>query len=484
MDVISYSKAVKAKKKSEKIKKRLGLEEYRNGELDVVGEFENVKQRLEKLEEACEGKNQDKSIILKTNNDFKKGVRVGLEVSENRLKGEGNWEIEIDLGEDAIQLGKIEWRTAVEVNEDSVELEDDLNKSYSFYENNFSGIIIATDTGNGYRVLGESQIPSSPFRQSLKIRITLDGTCELDQLIISYNVSPIWDRISDVEKNISINLNKHNLRVNSILNQSAYKFTDMIFDDFHNEDGIDVEKSKGYIFDSSRKIIKIDPSKEKAEIVLKSEEVNNPTKLFISIAINEQTEKEIKISFEKGNHEGVIFEGGVMKLNKRNEEEYNISGYFESSIIDLGTNIKRIKSILSEYDAPSNSIISVLFKTSKDSMDFTEYKSTNDIENMNIDDRFVKVKLELRAAVTLQPKSLLNLFEIDEGVMKDGETISIQSLDKILKRINDISNDSKNLLIPFFYDILKRKNNIATYDFEFNEVVKELGYLSIKGYYS
>ncbi|MBU5262136.1 hypothetical protein [Bacillus atrophaeus] len=482
MDVISYSKAVKAKKKSEKIKKRLGLEEYRNGELDVVGEFENVKQRLEKLEEACEGKNQDKSIILKTNNDFKKGVRVGLEVSENRLKGEGNWEIEIDLGEDAIQLGKIEWRTAVEVN-DSVEVEDDLNKSYSFYENNFSGIIIATDTGNGYRVLGESQIPNSPFRQFLKIRITLDGTCELDQLIISYNVRPLWDRISDIEKNISINLNKHNLRVNSILNQSAYKFTDMVFDDFHNEDGIDVEKSTGYIFDSSRKIIKIAPPNEKAEIVFKSEEATNPTKLFISLAIDEQTEKEKPIPFQTGRYEGVAYENEVIKLSKINEEEYIKAGHFETSIIDLGTNIKRIKKIFSDYIAPSNAVINFLFKTSKDGIEFTDYKPVANLDNMDIDDRYIQVKVELLAAYTLKPKPTVNLYQLNDGATKDGETILIRSLDKMLKRVNDISNDSKNLSIPFFYDILKRRNNITTYDYKSNQAIEELGYLSIRGHY-
>ncbi|WAT23577.1 hypothetical protein O0R52_21515 (plasmid) [Bacillus halotolerans] len=481
MDVISYSKAVKAKKKSEKIKKRLGLDEYKNGELDVVGKFESVKERLEKLEEACDGKNQDKLIILKTDDDFKDGIREGLNVSENRLKGVGNWEIEFDLGEDAIQLGKIEFRTAVELNKESAEVQD-IEKTYSFYDNNFSGIIIETDTGKGYKVLGESQIPSSSFNQFLKVRITLDGTCELDQLVISYSVRALWDRISDVEKNISINLNKHNLRVNSLLNQSAYKFSDMVFDDFQNEDGIDTEKSTGYFFDSSKRIIKIAPSKDKAEIVLKSEEANNPTKLFISMAIDDQTEKEKIIPFQMGQYEGVVYENEVIKLGKI-EGEYINAGCFESSIIDLGTNIKRIKKIISEYITPSNAAINFLFRTSKDGIEFTDYKPVDNFDNMDIDDRYIQVMVELLAAFTLQPKPTINLYEFNEGATKDGETILLQSLDKMLKRMNNISNDSKNLSIPFFYDMLKRKNNILTYNYESNQAIEELGYLSIRGYY-
>ncbi|MED3626578.1 hypothetical protein P4478_05365 [Bacillus subtilis] len=483
MDVISYSKAVKAKKKSEQIKKLLGVEEYKNGELDVVGKFENVKERLEKLEEACEVKNQEKLIIFKTNSDFIKGIREGLDVSEDRLKGVGTWEIEIDLGEDAIHLGKIEFRTAVELNKEFTEVEQDIEKSYSFYDNIFSGLIIETDTGNGYEVLGESQIPSNSFNQFIKVRITLDGTCELDQLVISYSIRTIWDRISDIEKNISINLNKHNLRVSSLLNQSAYKFSDMVFDDFHNEDGIDAEKSVGYLFDSSKKIIKIDPSKDKAEIVLKSEYANNPTKLFISMAINEQTEKEKSIPFQLGQYEGTVYENEAIKLAKINEEEYSKAGYFESPIIDLGTNLKRIKNIFSEYAVPSNSVINLLFKTSEDGIAFTDYKPAAKLNDIDIVDRYIRIKVELLASHTLQPKPTVSLYKFNEGVVQNGDTILIKSLDKMLKRVNDISIESKNLSVPFFYDISKRKNNISTYNYDSNEAIEELGYLSIRGHY-
>ncbi|MGG1453557.1 hypothetical protein ABE325_21855 [Bacillus licheniformis] len=482
MDVISYSKAVKAKKRSDEIKKRLGLDEYKNGDLDVTGQYDSVKARLESLEGLREGIRQER-LVFETNSDFEKGVLRGLEVSEDRLKGVGTWEKEIDLGEDAIELGRVEFQTVAEVDEGFSEDEKDLNKSYSTYENDYSGVIIETDTGSGFKELSESQVPTSPFKRHLKIRMTLDGSRELDRLIINYRVRTIWDRISNLEKNISINLNKHNLRVNSVLNQSAYKLTEMVFDDFHNESGIDKDNSSGYFFDSSKKIIKIDPSKEKAEIILKPEEANNPTKFFISLAINEQTEKVVPVSFEKGFLNGVALDNGVIKLSEADEGEYMVTGFFESPIVDLGTNLKRIKEIISENIAPPNSELKFLFKTSKDGNEFTEYKVSSNITSMDISDRYIQVKLEFYAALTQQPRSLVNSYQIAEGVMRDGETISIQSLDKMLKRINDISNDTKNLSIPFFYNVLKRKNNVGAFNFDPGLVVKELGYLSIKGQY-
>ncbi len=50
-------------------------------------------------------------------------------------------------------------------------------------------------------------------------------------------------RISDIEIHTHINLNKHNLRVASLLNQKRYKHTDMIVDDFNDNSGIDINKS-------------------------------------------------------------------------------------------------------------------------------------------------------------------------------------------------------------------------------------------------
>lgn len=464
---------MKAKKKLNQLKKRIGIDEYKNGELDVTGKYESVKSRLENLEKLQQGIIEE-SIIFQTNYDFETGTKENLEVSENRLKGSGHWVKEIDLGENSLEFGRIEWETFKEEY-----LETEVSSTI-----NSSGAIVEIDTGSGYRIVDREQTPTNPFNHRFKIKVTMDGTVELDKLKINFKIRTIRDQISDIEKNISINLNKHNLRVNSILNQSAYKFTDMVFDDFHNDTGIDKEKSTGYLFDANKKVIMVDQSKEKAEIVLKPEETLNPTKCFVSIAVNEQTTKEIIIPFENGQFEGISIKHGTIKLNKENENEYIVFGFFETDIIDLGENIKRIKGVFSDNDTPSNSRINILFKTSKNKIDFTEYKSIADINGLDIDDRFIQIRLEIYAAVSAQSRTAIDSYQFNGDVQVDGDRISIKSSDKMLKRINDISNDSKDLSIPFFYNILKRNNNIATaFDYEANQAIEELGYLSIRGQY-
>lgn len=94
--------------------------------------------------------------------------------------------------------------------------------------------------------------------------------------------------VSDMEANLNVNLNKHNLNVNSILMKDKYNLTDLAFDDFADDDGIDATLSSNQVFDQNNKLFKIRDNETKAEVVTTAEVVNSdPTMIAVSIATNQ-----------------------------------------------------------------------------------------------------------------------------------------------------------------------------------------------------
>ncbi|PVC75090.1 hypothetical protein C2I27_04175 [Priestia megaterium] len=107
--------------------------------------------------------------------------------------------------------------------------------------------------------------------------------------------------VSDLEASTAINLNKHNLRVNSLLNQNKYRLKDMVFDDFADASGIDSAKSSNYVLDAAGKKVKQVNASLNSEVVTINETVQEvPQKVAVSIAFNEQTSLKKDINFNNG----------------------------------------------------------------------------------------------------------------------------------------------------------------------------------------
>jgi nitrate reductase NapAB chaperone NapD len=99
----------------------------------------------------------------------------------------------------------------------------------------------------------------------------------------------LYNRVSGVESNNAINLNKHNLHVNTILNKSKFGLTDLAFDDFADATGIDVTKSTGQVFDAVGKKFVINPAATEAELVTTAESLADvPQMITVSQVFNEQ----------------------------------------------------------------------------------------------------------------------------------------------------------------------------------------------------
>jgi len=111
----------------------------------------------------------------------------------------------------------------------------------------------------------------------------------------------LFNRVSDVEANINVNLNKHNLHVNSILNKSRFGLTDLIFDDFEDDSGIDASLSHGYAYDATNKLFTIASGSTIAEIVTIAENVaTTPHMMTVSQAFKKPEEPNLYVSRDDG----------------------------------------------------------------------------------------------------------------------------------------------------------------------------------------
>jgi hypothetical protein len=136
----------------------------------------------------------------------------------------------------------------------------------------------------------------------------------------------LYNRVSEVEANTAINLNKHNLYVNSILNKNKYKLTDLVFDDFGDDTGIDKSKSIDYEFDAVGRKVKIANGKTQAEIVTTTEVTDKPPSMIIvSQTTNAKTTNLKDVDLTKGTFNNAEFVDDEIKLK--------IKGQFLSSNI-------------------------------------------------------------------------------------------------------------------------------------------------------
>ncbi len=99
-------------------------------------------------------------------------------------------------------------------------------------------------------------------------------------------------RVSEIEAHTHINLNKHNLRVASLLNQNRYKHTDMVMDDFNDDSGIDFDQSVNLEWITG-KVKAIDYSLP-AEMVTVTEKTDTQPEMISISLLAEDKEDEIK----------------------------------------------------------------------------------------------------------------------------------------------------------------------------------------------
>ncbi|UYX56155.1 hypothetical protein M3Y14_34810 (plasmid) [Bacillus thuringiensis] len=193
----------------------------------------------------------------------------GLNVSEtNGYQEEGGFPVNID----ELELYLI--------NNESVDLPRDKVKVSVKTTDDF------IDVGNNLEIV-------SKFSKNLQIQITiLDEAYKFNNVAISYQNRPLPNRVSDLETSIHINLNKHNLRVNSLLDKKRYNMKDMIIDDFGDSSGIDLINSKNILHDQqNHKVVPKDKT-QAAILIATVESLETVPTLFLLSSVTEDNAED------------------------------------------------------------------------------------------------------------------------------------------------------------------------------------------------
>lgn len=138
---------------------------------------------------------------------------------------------------------------------------------------------------------------------------------------------PLYNRVSDVEKNTAVNLNKHNLHINTILNKNKFGLTELAFDDFADDTGIDASKSSGHSFDLAGRKMKIANGQTQASVVTTPEQLDTvPQMITVSQSFNEQNTISVPVNLASGTLTDVEIVNGKIQLKKIGEVVSGITG--------------------------------------------------------------------------------------------------------------------------------------------------------------
>lgn len=173
--------------------------------------------------------------------------------------------------------------------------------------------------------------------------------------------------VSDLEASTAINLNKHNLRVSSLLNQNKYRLKDMIFDDFADALGIDSTKSSNYVLDAAGKKIKQVNASLNSEVVMVNETVQEvPQKVAVSLTFNEQLDANKNVELFNGTFVNTELVDNKLALKQ-------IIGESKTPIIDFAPGATMTASSELSSTCSANSMIDGIISTN-----FSHLWSTKD----------------------------------------------------------------------------------------------------------
>jgi hypothetical protein len=261
----------------------------------------------------------------------------------------------------------------------------------------------------------------------------------------------LYNRVSDMEANTAINLNKHNLHMNTVLNKNRFGLTDLAFDDFGDDTGIDAAKSHGHSFDAVGRKMKIASGQVNAELVTTPEELAAvPQMITVSQAFNEITSGERMLNFTAGFHTNTIGEevsgefglewdsendtvswiysegnGSKLTLHPKEDGTFYEAGEWESDILSFG----EVKSLYRmELQKSDEEKVKVYTSTSEDGIDYSEYVPLNPDGTIGSPGgSCLKVKVQLFADGTASERELHTFdaeevanFESNDFIVMDG----------------------------------------------------------------
>lgn len=145
----------------------------------------------------------------------------------------------------------------------------------------------------------------------------LDTDERLDTLEKNNPGDVLMNRVSAIEANTHINLNKHNLQVEAMLTAESFKHQNMVFDDLSDATGIDAAKSIDILHDKVVGKVGIAVGKDAAEVVTVAEELTeSPTMVALSFTGNSNLKNTVPLDLTQGVHTNTEIVNGKIQLKR------------------------------------------------------------------------------------------------------------------------------------------------------------------------
>lgn len=242
----------------------------------------------------------------------------------------------------------------------------------------------------------------------------------------------LFNRVSKVSENTTINLNKHNLRVGSLINHTRYKLSDMVVDDFEDDSGIDYEQSSNIAFDQNKKAIHaLDPEQESVLVTI-SESASQVNTFVLSTIFGMNTKFAHEANLSEGYYKNTIYEVDAgIRLNYE-DGLYALEGIYESNPIFLGEDLLKIQDINLEIDTPEGTDLQIKYAFSKDGNSFTSYR-----DSILNEYPYVKIKFLMKGKIESAPVKLLMNMQ-DNHSMYDSNNIQLRVIGEENKLVRNL----------------------------------------------
>lgn len=223
-------------------------------------------------------------------------------------------------------------------------------------------------------------------------------------------------RISALEANTHINLNKHNLRVEALLNKSRFDLKDAMVDDFEDATGLTLATSTNVTHDVVNHLIKVTTQGQEGIVNFKKETLATPASIFtVSVVSSGGVQRSVAVDLTKGVHTGTVLLNGTIVL-ATSGAEYVKSGSWVSDamLIDaLASKVLAIQVTKSSVDA------TVSYATSTDGATWSAFVSMPADGSINQAIKYLKFKIDLKAVETVQAERLVQDFLATESTQFD-----------------------------------------------------------------
>lgn len=220
-------------------------------------------------------------------------------------------------------------------------------------------------------------------------------------------------RVSALEANTAVNLNKHNLKVKAITQHDKFKMNELVYDDLADASGIDATKSRGHAHDPQGKKFQVAAGQANAEVVTVAEPVS-ANQFAISFVGNGVNHDKVSVPLTGGTYMNTEIVNGKLQLTMVDSVSYHKTGSYESPVMDLGDNFKELYKVEEVFNVPTSTGKKVYVASSADGLSFSEYLQLNsDGTIATPSGRYVKIRVDLTAGGSTK-ETLVHDFTAEE----------------------------------------------------------------------